>query len=315
MKTLIGLTLLTLLLPALSCNPQVVKTAQTPQTPLVKNRLPDTGQTISHTDTFGEDADYTINPPSYTDLGNGTVVDLITGLMWQKEDDNRKRTWQEALNYCNTHKLAGYTDWRLPARRELLTVTYYEWVSAVDGRFFPGTEWTFYWSATEDKRQPSYAFEVDFQYGDSGTGLKTAADDYVRCVRGESLEDPQFIDNGDATVTDKSTGLTWQKAEGGAMNWWEALSYCEDLSLAGNSDWRVSNVRELASIMDLSRSTQPVIDTDFFPEAHPKGYWSSTSYQQQRSFHAFVGYFQHGFIGREKEKSYKGFYVRCVRGP
>jgi hypothetical protein len=315
MKALTVLALVALLLPVLSCKPQVIKNAEMLPKPIVENRLPDTGQTISHTDTFGEDADYTINPPSYTDIGNGTVIDLITGLMWQKEDDNKKRTWEEALNYCNDLKIGGYRDWRLPERNELLTVTYYEWVSAIDGRFFPGTEWTFYWSATEDKRQPSHAFEVDFQYGDSGTGLKTTADDYVRCVRGKSLKCPDFIYNGDSTISDKSTSLTWQKGEGGPMNWWEALTYCEELSLAGYSDWRVPNVRELASIMDLDRSTQPVIDTSFFPETHPEGYWSSTSYQQARSFHAFVGYFQHGYIGRHEEKSYEGFYVRCVRGP
>ncbi len=37
--------------------------------------LPDTGQTGDYTATFGEDSDYTINPPSYTDNGNGTVTD------------------------------------------------------------------------------------------------------------------------------------------------------------------------------------------------------------------------------------------------
>ena len=44
-------------------------------------KLPDTGQTQSYTTTFGEDSDYTINPPSYTDNGNGTIADNITSLM------------------------------------------------------------------------------------------------------------------------------------------------------------------------------------------------------------------------------------------
>ena len=30
--------------------------------------VPDTGQTQSYAETFGEDSDYTINPPSYTKL-------------------------------------------------------------------------------------------------------------------------------------------------------------------------------------------------------------------------------------------------------
>ncbi|MBW2219001.1 MAG: hypothetical protein JRF40_05865, partial [Deltaproteobacteria bacterium] len=35
---------------------------------IIAGPVPDTGQTTSYTDTFGEDADYTINPPSYTKL-------------------------------------------------------------------------------------------------------------------------------------------------------------------------------------------------------------------------------------------------------
>ena len=42
--------------------------------------VPDTGQTQSYTNTFGEDPDYTFNPHSYTDLGNGVVRDNVTGL-------------------------------------------------------------------------------------------------------------------------------------------------------------------------------------------------------------------------------------------
>ncbi len=37
--------------------------------------IPDTGQTYSKTNTFGEDSDYSINLPLYMDHGNGTVTD------------------------------------------------------------------------------------------------------------------------------------------------------------------------------------------------------------------------------------------------
>lgn len=52
--------------------------------------LPDTSQTVSTTATFGEDSDYTTapaaNPQSFTNNGNGTITDNVTGLMWQKAD-------------------------------------------------------------------------------------------------------------------------------------------------------------------------------------------------------------------------------------
>jgi hypothetical protein len=58
--------------------------------------LPDTGQTHSYTATFGEDSDYTINPPSYTDNGDGTVADNITGLMWQQGEAG-SMNWEAAI--------------------------------------------------------------------------------------------------------------------------------------------------------------------------------------------------------------------------
>ena len=59
-------------------------------------RVPDTGQTLDATTTFGEDSDYTINAPSYRDNGDGTITDLVTGLMWQKVDAGEV-TWDNAV--------------------------------------------------------------------------------------------------------------------------------------------------------------------------------------------------------------------------
>ncbi len=44
-------------------------------------RLPDTGQRKAYTATFGEDSDYTVNPPVYSDNGDSTVTDRVTGLV------------------------------------------------------------------------------------------------------------------------------------------------------------------------------------------------------------------------------------------
>jgi hypothetical protein len=60
-----------------------VENSDTPRTGIL---IPDTGQTTSYTSTYGEDSDYIINPPSYTDNGDGTITDKTTGLMWQKTD-------------------------------------------------------------------------------------------------------------------------------------------------------------------------------------------------------------------------------------
>ena len=81
-------------------------------------------------------------------------------------------------------------------------------------------------------------------------------------------QDNNFIDNGDGTISDTSTGLMWQKATApGTYTWEQALTYCENLTLpaGGYSDWRLPNRNELQSIVDYSRYN-PAIDTTFFPD-------------------------------------------------
>ena len=64
------------------------------------NLLPDTGQTSSYTSTFGEDNDYSINVPFYTNNSNGTITDNVTGLMWQQVDGG-EMTIENATTYCD----------------------------------------------------------------------------------------------------------------------------------------------------------------------------------------------------------------------
>ena len=58
-------------------------------------KLPDTGQTGNYTSTFGEDSDYLINAPSFSDNGDGTITDNISDLMWQKI--RLKSSWPSIL--------------------------------------------------------------------------------------------------------------------------------------------------------------------------------------------------------------------------
>jgi hypothetical protein len=48
-----------------------------------------------------------------------TWTDPATGLMWAKKDSGSYATWQEATDYCRSLRLAGHSDWRLPAVEEL----------------------------------------------------------------------------------------------------------------------------------------------------------------------------------------------------
>ena len=60
---------------------------------------------------YGQDAQYRINNPSYSDNGDGTITDNVTGLMWQRVV-NEKMTFEEAFQQARDLELAGHRDWR-----------------------------------------------------------------------------------------------------------------------------------------------------------------------------------------------------------
>ena len=62
------------------------------------------------------DTNYAVN--SFSDNGDGTIVDAETGLMWQKGDSGTGLNWEEALLYAETLVVEQYSDWRLPNAKE-----------------------------------------------------------------------------------------------------------------------------------------------------------------------------------------------------
>ena len=98
--------------------------------------VPKTGQTTS----YGTRDDGALQKgvawptPRFTDNGNGTVTDNLTGLIWTKNANAfGQRTWAEALSDANglASGSAGLTDgskagdWRLPNVRELQSLVDY----------------------------------------------------------------------------------------------------------------------------------------------------------------------------------------------
>jgi hypothetical protein len=121
---------------------------------------------------------------SFTDNGDGTVTDKDTGLMWQKEDDNTKRIWSDAITYSDNLPLAGHTDWRLPSKKELISILDYgTYNPSINKTYFPNTDSSTYWSSTIYADDTSYAWSVHF-YGGGVYGYSKSGDGYVRCVRG-----------------------------------------------------------------------------------------------------------------------------------
>lgn len=86
--------------------------------------LPRTGQ--DRTDKPGDDGSLQQGldwpAPRFTDNGDGTITDELTGLMWQRSPVADKKTWENAIGYCNGLYLTGQFDWRLPNVLELASL-------------------------------------------------------------------------------------------------------------------------------------------------------------------------------------------------
>ncbi|KJU86467.1 protein containing DUF1566 [Candidatus Magnetobacterium bavaricum] len=141
---------------------------------LLQFRLPKTGQTASYS--TGDDGALQRGvawpSPRFT-AGTNTVTDNLTGLMWTKDANlpASTKTWQQALDYVasmnNGAGTYGYTDWRLPNRKELFSLldraTYNP--SLPTGHPFTNVQSDVYWSSTSCAGIASGAWVVHMSGG------------------------------------------------------------------------------------------------------------------------------------------------------
>ncbi|WP_167481997.1 DUF1566 domain-containing protein [Leptospira andrefontaineae] len=134
---------------------------------------------------------------SISSLGNGTVRDVSSGLVWQQcsaglsssssacdTGSAVKYNWDNAMNYCANLTLASRS-WRLPNITELnsLVDRSFSGAYAIDQSLFPNTKNSYYWTSTSYAPSPGNAWTVFFQNGNTTPfSAKTSVLGYVRCV-------------------------------------------------------------------------------------------------------------------------------------
>lgn len=104
----------------------------------------------------------------------------------------------------------------------------------------------------------------------------------------EKSEVSRFLDNGDGTVLDTETGLTWMRfSEGqtwssyGSSSGLAKLMYIHEAKtmrkqFSGFDDWRLPSIVELKTLLAVVDQQNPAIDSAAFPNTPPSNYWSSS---------------------------------------
>ncbi|MFB9155285.1 DUF1566 domain-containing protein [Vibrio gallaecicus] len=138
----------------------------------------------------------------------------------------------------------------------------------------------------------------------------------------KSTPDSRFTVNGDGTATDKQTGLTWMRCSIGQTwkagscigsvsghTWQQALTLAKAHAFAGENDWRLPNIKELNSIVEVS-CINPAINSVIFPNT-ASDYWSSSPYAHDYDGAWNVNfYFGYDYYDNKNDD----FHVRLVRG-
>ncbi len=270
---------------------------------------------------YGQDGNYAGYKSEYVDNGDGTITDRVTELTWVK-DMGDKMSFAIARASVSKMKLGGYSDWRIPTIKELYSLINFNGLNggspdasirfinnnfflqpwgdtAVGERYIDAQTWSSTQYVGTTMNGDETLFGVNFidgrikGYPTYIPNSNVPNEMYFRMVRGNrSYGYNDFIDKGDSTIYDLSTGLMWQQIDDGKPRDWEdALAYAEDLELAGYSDWRLPNAKELQSIVDYFRApditSSPAINPLFYcteitdPEGN-KGqypyYWTGTTH-------------------------------------
>ena len=161
----------------------------------VARGLPKTGQTVTAPTAnyaTGDDGTYQKgwSGTRFTDNGDGTITDNATGLMWVAGPTaagiGSSYLWATAVSNCEDLTYAGYSDWRLPNIKELMSIVDYgdATAPAIDQTYFTECQSDFYWSSTTYAPFAPYAWLVGFDDGYVDVDSKTIAPYYVRPVRG-----------------------------------------------------------------------------------------------------------------------------------
>jgi len=160
---------------------------------------------------------------------NGTVTHNPTVLMWKQCHEGVSGSacatgtaptvsWSVALSLARSSAFAGYSDWRLPNRKELESLIDDSCFSpAINATVFPGAVSGFTWTGTTVAADTSQAWFVFFSNGSSNTDTKTESNGAVRMVRGGQTFDGPLAGLPILNIDDSDAATQYAAATDGVL--------------------------------------------------------------------------------------------------
>lgn len=284
------------------------------------------------------------------------VTDQLTSLIWPRNANLTEfpLSWQEALDYVremNERDDFGFSDWRLPNRRELRSLISYQTrrPALPADHPFANVILNWYWTSTTAAIHPAYAWYVHMDgarmfYGkkdqyclvwpvrgrssllpdtgqkgcfDAGGGKVECPDAVQDGARSTGLEWPEerFAPNG-IGVLDRLTGLEWHAVATLAndpVSWPEAFALVRKLNEETDQAARPWRV---PTINELESLVDCAFHSPALPGSHPftrvqDVYWSSTTSYYEPDW-SWALYLVKGALGVGVKKN-RTFYVWPVR--
>ena len=126
---------------------------------------------------------------------------------------------------------------------------------------------------------------------DKTTGLM-----WMRCAFGQTW------DSTNSTCTGTAVQITWQ----------DALQASETATYGGYSDWRLPNVKELATMVE-KRCVDPAVNATVFPATAADNFWTSTTVNDEHTWAWSVAFYNGRNNTKEKLLDVRARFVRYAQ--
>jgi hypothetical protein len=173
-----------------------------------------------------------------------------------------------------------------------------------------------FWTGSTSNAAPNSACIIAYGDGSISWGDKSGTVAAVRCVHDRkpspdpTCERYTLVDGGNA-VADKETMLVWQRAESsGMVNWNGANSACAALAADAGAPWRLPEVAELLTLLDVGATSPSGLDPQFFAGEPGDAFWTHTV-DASDSTKAWSVIPMSGVT--QPSSQLEGAYARCVR--